>query len=175
MSAPENAEGNICVGCGLCCDGTLHGTATVQLHDEANVTAAGLEIATEGKKRFFRQPCPNFSCGSCTVYAIRPEVCRTYRCALLINLEAGRISEADAREKVATAKKLLGTVRSISPDAVTPAQRTALTKRLKAELAEAKDDDRESIAKALLDTAVLEHFLNRWFFEDKDEEGRTGA
>jgi Fe-S-cluster containining protein len=162
-------EGSICIGCGLCCDGTLHGRATVRSDDEATVTAAGLEIGEEDGKRFFRQPCPHFSCGSCLIYDRRPAVCRTYRCALLKNLEAGNIGRAKAVEKIAEAKRHIDAVRRVEESAVTPADRTALVNRLKASLAEADDESRQSVAKALLDIGVLDHFLNRWFLR-KDED-----
>src|SRR5450759_3445589 len=109
--ANEIEAGSICIGCGLCCDGTLHATATVRADDETKVTAAGLEIVDDGQRRFFRQPCPRFSCGTCSIYAARPEVCRRYRCALLENLEAGQTSKSVAIEKISMAKELIGVVR----------------------------------------------------------------
>ena len=170
LPAPD-ADPSICIGCGLCCDGTLHATAKVQPGDEAVVTAARLAIEEEGERRFFRQPCPNFSCGSCTVYGHRPPVCRTYQCALLLNVEAGEVSKPDARETIASAKKLVAAVRAIDPTAVTPAQRSALADRLKTRLQAAAGADRDATAKALLDIAVLEHFLARWFLKDKNKPG----
>jgi hypothetical protein len=140
------------------------------------VIAAGLEVEAEGEKRFFRQPCPRFSCGSCTIYFKRPQVCRRYRCELLKSLEAGEIPEADARDKIATAKGLIGAVRAIDPTAVTPGERTALAKRLTVELGQLEGSERDAKAKALLDTAILEHFLNRWFLDqDKEKKGRAGS
>lgn len=166
MTATDCAdEPSICIGCGLCCDGTLHGRATVKPNDEATVAAAGLEIVEEKGKRFFRQPCPHLSCGACTIYDRRPGVCRSYRCALLISLEAGKIDRSEALEKIATAKKRIEAVRSIDAKAITPADRSALAERLRAKLAVVANSEREPIAKALLDTAVLEHFLNRWFLK----------
>jgi hypothetical protein len=141
----------------------------VRADDEANVIAAGLEIGTDGEKRFFSQPCPRFSCGVCSIYSDRPQVCRRYRCALLKSLDAGGINEANARERIATAMELIASVRMIDPAAVTPAARTALARRLTVELSEAEGPDRQLKAKLLLDTAVLEHFLNRWFLSEEDK------
>jgi len=169
VTAAKPAGESICIGCGLCCDGTLHATATVQPPDEARVTAAGLEIGEERGRRFFRQPCPHFSHGSCSIYSARPGVCRTYRCALLENLEAGKIGESDAREKIATAKGLVAAVRKIDADAVTPPQRTALAARLNAELRELDGAERERAAKALLQIAMLEYLLNQHFLKKKDQ------
>jgi len=170
MTRPlDEAEGPICIGCGLCCDGTLLATALVRPDDAEFVSAAGLEIAEEGQKRYFRLPCPHFSCGSCQIYAKRPKVCRKYRCALLTNLEAGEISRTDALEKIAMAQMLVAAVRRLAPTAVTAAERPALKQRLKAELRELDDRLRQPAAKTLLAIGVLEHFLNRWFYKMKNE------
>ena len=168
------SEESICIGCGLCCDGTLHAKTTVRPDDEPSVTEAGLEIGEEAGKRFFRQPCPHFSCGSCLIYEKRPGVCRTYRCALLKDLEAGRVTRTDALEKIATAKDLLSTVRNAAPGAVTPRDRSAHMRRLKAELRQADVQARQRLSKLVLDVGVLEHFLNRWFLR-KDEEPRKDS
>ena len=169
MLAHVREPKSICVGCGLCCDGTLHGRTTVRPDDEARVARAALEIMEEGGKRFFEQPCPNLECSKCTVYATRPEVCRTYRCNLLRSLDRGRIDEIDARDKIATAQKLRATVRKIDATAITPAQRSALTRRFKDQLSDLVGAPRAEIARALLDVAVLEHFLNRWFLSGEED------
>jgi Fe-S-cluster containining protein len=169
-------EISICIGCGLCCDGTLHGTATVKSDDEQNVIAAGLEIVDDGKRRFFRQPCPHFTCGACSIYADRPKVCRKYRCALLKRVEAGEMSKSAAREKIATAKKLIAAIRIIDPNAVTPGERTALAQRLRKHLTRLGDEEeRKTAAKALLDVAVLEHFLSRWFLKEDTDPSEAKA
>ena len=173
LTVAEPVEsGSICVGCGLCCDGTLHGSTKVRQHDEGKVLAAPLEIITEGERRFFRQPCPHFSSGSCSIYSERPGVCRTYSCALLGKLQGGQISAAGAREKIATAHDLVATVRALDPNAITPAQRTALSKRLKSGLTGAVGEDRDDLARQLLRIGVLEHFLARWFLKESQGEKR---
>lgn len=159
---------SICIGCGLCCDGTLHGYSVVKEGDEGAVTACGLEISADGEKKFFVQPCPRSSCGKCSVYACRPKVCRSYRCALLRDLEAGATSEADARDRIATAKKLVAAVRAVDPAAITPSQRSALAKRMTEVVKNGRGSDRDEAARALLAAAALRHFLFRWFWKEED-------
>lgn len=166
-SAQTETEDGICVGCGLCCDGTLHGAATVQADDEAAVEAAGLEISSKGKGRVFLQPCPRFSCGSCTIYEKRPGVCRTYSCALLINVEAGNISRSVAREKIATAKRLVAAVDAIEPESAGAAKRSLYAKRLNSELSRPQPHGRSEAEAALRHVLALQRFLIRWFFEGK--------
>ena len=165
---------SICVGCGLCCDGTLHSRTTVKSDDEARVVAAGLQIEHDGDKRFFRQPCRRFGCGTCTIYEKRPAVCQTYRCKLLESLDSGGTSRGSALDKIRIAKSLIETVRHFCPEAGTPEQRSALARGLKVEVAKALPNHDET-AKALLNIAVLERFLNRWFLGDDEQSSENGA
>lgn len=169
MLAHAREPRSICVGCGLCCDGTLHGRTTVRSNDEARVAGAALEVMEEGGKRFFEQPCPNLECSKCRVYATRPDVCRTYQCGLLRGLDRGRIEEMQARDKIAIAQKLRASVRNIDAAAITPAQRSELTRRLQGRLSEVDAAEREEVARQLLDVAVLEHHLNRWFLNGEED------
>ena len=168
MSDPSSS---ICIGCGLCCDGTLHGRTTVREDDEQAVVACGLTVGEENHKRFFEQPCPRFSCGECSVYQSRPVVCRTYRCELLRAVDAGRTTETEALNRIATAKMLVAAVREVDRDSITPAQRSVLTNRLKGDLKDEDEAVRESSTHALLKAAALEHFLNRWFLKQQEPVG----
>jgi hypothetical protein len=171
MTAPiEEPGGSICVGCGFCCDGTLHAAAIVRHDDAKNVAAAGLVIEDDGDRRFFSQPCVRFSCGSCSVYTARPDVCRRYRCALLTNVEAGKISPSVARRRIARAIELRTAVRDVEPNSVTPADRSALAARLLAEVSKLEGDDRQTAARALLATAAFNHCLDRWFFKNEEDK-----
>jgi uncharacterized protein len=154
---------SICIGCGLCCNGILHNHVDVDPDDESAVVAAGLPILREGSKRVFRQPCPKFSCGACSVYADRPAVCRTYRCKLLKNVDEGHLTIEEAGDKIATAKTLIGTVASAVPEGATSELRARAAKRLKENLGGMPHAEREGAARTLLDIGVLEHFLDRWF------------
>jgi len=167
----KDDRSSICIGCGLCCDGTLHGRTTVREADERAVSSCGLTIHEEGPKKFFEQPCPHFSCDRCSIYAERPGVCRTYRCELLRAVDERRTSEAEARDRIAMAKTLIEAVRRVDRGAVTPAQRMALVDRLKQDLASQDGEERERTTQAVLTAAALEHFLNRWFLKEQE----TGA
>jgi Fe-S-cluster containining protein len=170
-SARNEPPTSICIGCGLCCDGTLHGKTTVRPGDQAAVTAIGLEVAGDEGKRFFRQPCLRFSCGTCTVYDRRPGVCRTYNCSLLERVKAEEIAPAAALETIAKAKRLIAAVRAIDRAAVTPAERTELVARLREQLGQREGPSRDAAAKAILDMGVLEYFLKRWFLKPDEREG----
>src|SRR5215210_5780809 len=73
----------LCVGCGMCCDGTLYSRVKITADELSVLSDDGFSFFSLDEEEFFRQPCPKVSCGSCTIYRTRPRTCRTYRCALL--------------------------------------------------------------------------------------------
>ena len=165
------AEGvSICIGCGMCCDGTLHGNTRVKQDDEAAVAAVGLAVEQEDGKRLFRQPCPHFVSGGCGVYSRRPPVCRTYRCALLIDVDEGRIAPDEAREKITQAKMLVKAVKDANPEISVPSDRARVEEALKARLEHSNPAERAQIGQRLLALGALHHFLLRWFHKKNDEQ-----
>lgn len=90
----------ICVKCGMCCDGTLFSRATIK--DEADEKLAqsfGLETFTSSVgKRSFKLPCHHFE-RCCTVYdKTRPSVCCTYFCKPLREVQQGSSDVIEARK-----------------------------------------------------------------------------
>ena len=165
----ESSGNSICVGCGLCCDGTLHPQTNVAADEIEATRSAGLPLQENEGTVTFRQPCPMFLGNCCSIYSMRPPVCRRYRCALLKNVEAGRISSKLAREKIATAKALLAAAKATAPEARTSADRAQIWSDLKARYAELPESNRLVAARGLLDIAALKSFLDRWFREKKSD------
>jgi Fe-S-cluster containining protein len=162
----KSAE-SICIGCGFCCDGTLHAHADVAPSDEAAVRAAGLSLVNDGGKMIFRQPCPKFGCGRCSVYELRPDVCRAYRCKLRKDVDEGRVGDAEAREKIAIVKALVASIRNVDAKAVTPAQRLALWRRLSDKIDTFDGEERHWRAQAVLNLGALDYVLESWFRRKK--------
>lgn len=103
---------SICVGCGLCCDGTMYSTVDMVGEDRADVlTQAGITLSTRENTQLFRQPCAAFSSGCCSVYANRPRVCQRYRCYLLRRHEVGEVAYDDASALIARTIDLRNRVR----------------------------------------------------------------
>jgi Fe-S-cluster containining protein len=94
---------NICLSCGICCDGTLIGF--VQLED-ADLPAARelLDIEEVGSNAVFLQPCKKY-CGGCTIYLDRPKACRKFKCKLLKSVENKKVAFEKALEIVGEAKR----------------------------------------------------------------------
>lgn len=93
----DAADDNICIDCGMCCDGTLF--ARVGLPGDGDVALlAGTPVRVEGSSSepFFSQPCVAFD-GRCSIYAVRPTICRNFRCSLLRRHNQGEVSTEEAR------------------------------------------------------------------------------
>jgi hypothetical protein len=162
MTNPDDRS-SICIGCGLCCDGTLHGHTDLREEDKIAAAAVGLTVVEREGKPIFWQPCARFSCGTCSVYQARPPVCRQYRCALLKKVEEGRVTPEEARNRIAMAMKLRLAVIGLAPEANTPQARSELARTLKGELPSLGGEKRLRAAKLLLDLVALDEFLGKWF------------
>ena len=88
----------LCVGCGLCCDGSMfHAVELAPGDDRAPLEVLGTVFVTDIHSTRFEQPCPAHVGGCCTNYEHRPAMCRNYNCALLLQVEAGVVDEPDAQ------------------------------------------------------------------------------
>tara|TARA_B110000285_G_scaffold10813_1_gene10737 strand:+ start:9323 stop:9826 length:504 start_codon:yes stop_codon:yes gene_type:complete len=94
---------NICLSCGLCCDGTLIGY--VQLEPEELPTLRELmEIEDEKGNGFFLQPCDNY-CDGCNIYSKRPKQCDNFKCGLLNSVEQKELDFDSANETINAVKQ----------------------------------------------------------------------
>ena len=97
-----NDSSNICLSCGLCCDGSLIGF--VQLDsDELPSVKAVMDIEEEGGKGFFLQPCQKY-CDGCTIYSQRPKACDHFNCKLLKSVQQKELDFNSAVETIQDVK-----------------------------------------------------------------------
>lgn len=97
---------NLCIDCGLCCDG-LFGRVVIEEGDDVPaLKAANLVFTTEGGETSFSLPCPAFRGGCCSIYDVRPAVCRRFECELLATVERGELSEGKARSLIRAGTEL---------------------------------------------------------------------
>lgn len=90
-------DDNICIRCGMCCDGTLFQYANID-DDETLTTQYSFDVGTNsaGEKRFFL-PCGYLQNKCCSIYQSRPyKVCDHYKCTTLRHYEKGEVSRNDA-------------------------------------------------------------------------------
>lgn len=152
-----------CVGCGMCCDGTIHARTTLTPAEQKRLEARGIEMVSWDKDRFLPQPCPMAKCGSCTIYEDRFEVCRSFRCSLLKSFEAGEIDGLEAAEKVATAKQLLASVVADDPKTARWSHRMQTEHDYAVAFTLADTATRQALAPKLLRIKALNVHLDRWF------------
>lgn len=107
----------LCTRCGLCCDGTLFADVELASRRESRrMEDLGLRIDEDaGEAPLMLLPCAALRGTRCSVYAHRPECCRTFECALLQRAGRGlvRVEEASAtiretRAQLARVRALLG-------------------------------------------------------------------
>lgn len=111
--APIPGEGasDLCLECGLCCDGTLFGYVPLHAGDrDSQVDALASTDSSEGVRRL-TQPCPALDGRCCTVYSARPTVCRSFQCKLLVRLNTGAIGQAEALAVVRSTRGLVQGIR----------------------------------------------------------------
>ena len=114
---------DLCLRCGLCCDGSIFADVKLVPGDDAEFLAAsGLPLVAPparpqnrkskpdaGSWRFF-QPCAAFDGCRCRVYAVRPQHCRQFECLVLKALESGRVEWCRAERLVRSARRKARTV-----------------------------------------------------------------
>ena len=75
-----NSESELCLSCGLCCDGSLF--QLVKL--EPGEAQSGLRLVPAHDA--FAQPCGCLTGTRCDIYDDRPAACRRFRCRLLAHV-----------------------------------------------------------------------------------------
>lgn len=99
---------SLCRQCGLCCDGSLFADVELASGEEASVMEAmGLDIedADGDAGPLLLQPCAALKGRQCSIYAYRPDCCRSFECRLLQQVRRGTMSVRRARETIAETRK----------------------------------------------------------------------
>jgi uncharacterized protein len=98
---------DICVKCGMCCDGTLFNRGKiVDDLDKENIKKLGIEIIAIKDEEAFKQPCNKFI-GCCSIYdKIRPKVCNSFYCEPLKKYEKNLQTLKEAENQINTVLKL---------------------------------------------------------------------
>ncbi len=164
--AISDEEQRLCVRCGLCCDGTLFERGRIFADDDlARLEADGFILIATARGTGFAQPCPHHQNGLCAVYHQgRPQVCHTFRCALLRRVDAGELAWAEALARIERTVALVERIQ-----AQLPVQSDHERKSLKQRMADwqqaqaAGIDVRRTFAPLLLDFAGLQHILDQHF------------
>lgn len=113
-----NSGEQLCLACGLCCDGTLFDNVQLGPGDDGEkLKALGLPVAVSRAKTpisYFRQPCAALCADrACRVYADRPLQCRNFECGVFKAAQAGRIDMGTALRLVKQARRQADNIRRL--------------------------------------------------------------
>jgi Fe-S-cluster containining protein len=160
---------SLCLRCGLCCDGTFISGVPLKPDDEvAPLKAVGINIVSDNDLTVLKMPCAAHKNCTCTVYANRPQVCRTYKCKLLMKFERDDISQQSALEIINKVKSLKNEMNALAFAASTTAQSgeeiILLMKRCQTD--RGIGTPKQDYAHVLLKFGELQIYLDRFFREE---------
>ena len=124
----------LCLACGLCCDGTLFRDVELQPGDDADkLRALGLPIRHSALRvPRFNQPCsalcPDLKCRA---YVDRPARCREFECAVFKAVAAGEAEPPAALKTIRQTRQMAEKVRRLLRDLGDAGEGVALAKRFK--------------------------------------------
>lgn len=95
---------NLCLSCGLCCDGTLIGFVQLDKEDTSALKDTLEVIENSNGNGVFLHPCSKY-CDGCTIYSKRPKKCAEFACKLLTSVEQKEVDFNSATESIAEVKQ----------------------------------------------------------------------
>lgn len=106
----------LCMACGLCCDGTLFSFVPLNDADTPSSLEVEISINDENGKLSFAQPCNLYSPRGCAKYANRPTACREFHCYLIEAYRRRDIASSDVRATIGQARQLMDSVTAALKD-----------------------------------------------------------
>lgn len=103
---PTGSPEDLCLSCGLCCDGSLFWAVPLEPGE-----ALPVPLDADGR---LRQPCACFD-GACTIYADRPAGCRDFTCHVLEATASGQRGRDWALARIADMRRTLATLNAALP------------------------------------------------------------
>ncbi|HZR19013.1 MAG TPA: YkgJ family cysteine cluster protein [Verrucomicrobiae bacterium] len=138
----ESRPEDLCLSCGLCCNGVLFADVKLQPPDDPKaLRVLGMPLQPDGRTRSgppelqrwrFLQPCAAFDGCRCSIYASRPLYCRKFECLLFKDFDQGKVTKAEALSTIRTARKLADKVDTLLRGLEPPGElRAALAARFR--------------------------------------------
>ena len=131
MNSPSSLPEQLCLACGLCCNGVLFKDVELQPGDDKEhlrslglpvreprrvVRKSGRSLHSKPEIRIpkFPQPCAALCAGNrCRIYAERPARCREFECALFKSVAAGETELAAALKIIHATRQRADQVRRL--------------------------------------------------------------
>lgn len=103
----------LCLDCGLCCDGTLFRQVTVTAAEREALASLGIGVGRKRDRDVMWLPCGKLNGKCCTIYEARPGGCRAFVCALGARLTRNEVSLDDAKAQVREMLARLAALREV--------------------------------------------------------------
>lgn len=88
----SQALSDLCVQCGLCCNGSLFDFVAISETEASACQSMGLSVVEKAGRLGLRLRCGALQGATCTKYEVRPSGCRSFVCALGKQLDAGQVT-----------------------------------------------------------------------------------
>lgn len=121
----SHALSQLCLDCGLCCDGTLFRYVAISGSEREELVRLGIGVGENRKGDVMWLPCGKLEGKCCSIYEARPGGCRRFVCALGKRLEAKEVCLEDARAEVVKMQASLSKLKSVLPPGDEPVLRQA--------------------------------------------------
>lgn len=109
-AAEPNVLEDLCLSCGLCCDGSLFECVEVEAEEQA--AFRGVKLVMVDERPAVPLPCCMHVTRRCSIYARRPARCVTFTCQLYREVEEQRVAVVDAGARIAEVHALLRRIES---------------------------------------------------------------
>jgi Fe-S-cluster containining protein len=112
----DNDSKNLCLECGLCCNGVIFADVELQPSEVQRLKSKVPNLKPANRsfgKAKLPQPCAAFDGCRCRIYSDRPTYCRQFECLLLKNVQAGRLERAAGLRIIRSAQQHADKVRGL--------------------------------------------------------------
>lgn len=169
MAQDERDGSALCLACGMCCRGMLHGWAELKSEERESAEAHGLAVFEGSQGLAFNLPCPRLNENACEIYGQRPSTCGGYRCGLLDDYLGERVDLPTAHSVVAEARRMAGDVRALVGDVPFPVLRSRWRRGL-ANFLSGDPLAAEAEQRAYLLLSALCDFLDRYMMSPREQK-----
>ena len=116
---------DLCLSCGLCCDGTLFRHVEISAPERERLVQLGIGVGTRRKHDVMWLPCGKLDGARCTIYEQRPGGCQRFVCALGRRLTAKEVAYDGALAQVREMQSALRALSEVLPPGEGPVLRRA--------------------------------------------------
>lgn len=171
------SQNNICIQCGLCCNGTLFNWANIEPNEVIDELFPTEIIKIDKReKSVFSLPCQFLNNCVCTIYTSespkRPLICAKFKCKLLQKYEENQITYSESITLIKKTKELAQKNDDLINVTFPELKELSTSKKIKAlknklEIANNQAEFRKQFGNILLSSFTFEHWQKKYFVVNK--------